>query len=87
MESVFSIPLSCLKEIRKVDKRIVFTNWNKEEPFNKGSFKPYKIREEKAGYSCPCYYILDVEYQGELYGIYFPCYELDTFRQATGITE
>ena len=86
MESVFSIPLSCLKKIRKVDKRIVFTNWNKEEPFNKGSFKPYKIREEKAGYSCPCYYILDVEYQGEPYGIYFPCYELDTFRQATGLT-
>ena len=87
MESVFSVPLSCLKGIRKVDKHIVFTNWNKEEPFNKGSFKPYKIKEAKYGYSCPCYYILDVEHQGELYGIYFPCYELDTFRQVTGITE
>ena len=31
--------------------------------------------------------IVELEKDGEIWGIYFPCYELDTFRQATGLTE
>ena len=31
------------------------------------------------------YYVLEIENDGDLYGIYFPCYELATFERLTGL--
>ena len=32
------------------------------------------------------YYILEIEHNDEIFGIYFPCYELPIFEKLTGLT-
>ena len=86
LEAKHSFPLSSLRAIRTVNKRIVTDEWYKDEPHNKGQYKPYKISVTKQGdYTYKGYHILELELDGELWGIYFPCYELPTFEEVTGL--
>ena len=80
---VYSFPLESLKRISTVKKRIILPEWNKEEVFNKGIYKQYKISSNQYGISVKPYYILELEKDGEEYGIYFPSYELPTFESLT----
>lgn len=83
VENVYSFPLNSLKRITAVKKRIMLPSWNKEEDHNKGIYKQYKISSNQYGYSVKPYYILELERDGEEYGIYFPSYELPTFESLT----
>lgn len=83
VENVYSFPLESLRRITTVKKRYIVPSWNKEEKYNKGIYKQYKIGLNQYGYSCKPYYILELEKDGETYGIYFPCYELPTFEALT----
>ncbi len=86
-DGVHTFPLSALRKIQTVKKSIVTDAWNKDEPHNKGVYKPYKIREDEDGnYISKPYYILTLEYAGEEWGIYFPCYELPAIEDLTGLT-
>lgn len=86
LEGKYAFPLDCIKAIRTVNKTIHIEEWNKEEPFNKGVYKQYKLREnDYASIICKKYYILEVERDNEVWGIYFPCYELPVFEELTGI--
>ena len=80
---VYSFPLESLKRITTVKKRIILPEWNKEEAYNKGIYKQYKISSNQYGISVKPYYILELEKDGEEYGIYFPSYELPTFESLT----
>ncbi len=80
---VYSFPLESLKRITTVKKRIILPEWNKEEAYNKGIYKQYKISSNQYGVSVKPYYILELEKDGEEYGIYFPSYELPTFESLT----
>ncbi len=86
INDVYSIPLSELKKITTVNKKISVSDWNKEEPFNKGKYKEYKMTANQ--YGCiffKPYYILKLEHNGETWGIYFPTYELPAFEKLTGL--
>jgi len=80
---VYSFPLESLKRITTVKKRIILPEWNKEEAYNKGIYKQYKISSNQYGVSLKPYYILELEKDGEEYGIYFPSYELPVFESLT----
>ncbi len=86
VENVYSFAKSDIKAITTVNKRISVPSWNKEEDPRKGSFKPYKMTVNNAGcvFFKP-YYILEIEREGQRYGIYFPCYELATVERLTGL--
>lgn len=87
LENVYSFKLSEIKEIKTVNKRISVFSWNKEEAPTKGDFKKYKMTVNNMGnvFFKP-YYILEIEHNDEIFGIYFPCYELPIFEKLTGLT-
>ena len=84
--TVFSFPNSSLKAIHKIEKNAMLPTWNKQIAYNKGEYKKYKLSSSNIGIRSKPYYILKIEKDGELYGIYFPCYELPTFEALTGLT-
>ena len=86
IENVYSFKLTELKSIKTVNKRISMTSWNKEIGPNEERYKPFKLTVNQYGivYAKP-YHILTLEHEGETMGIYFPCYELDTFEILTGL--
>lgn len=82
----YSFPLSSIRTIRKINKRISMLGWCKDEDPDKGEYKKYKMTVDQYGnvWFKP-YYVLELERAGEIWGIYFPCYELDVFEKLTGI--
>lgn len=83
----YTFPRSELQVLRRVDKRIQISDWNKEEPFDKGRYKEYKLTTDNYDrIHCKCYYILELTHNGDLWGIYIPCYELPVFQALTGLT-
>ena len=86
LDGKYAFPLSSLKSIETVKKRITVLEWNKDEPFNKGEYKQYKLAETNMNsIICKEYHILTVEAKGMTWGIYFPNYELPAFEKLTGI--
>ena len=84
LEGKYAFPLSSIIKVHTVKKRIRIVGWNKEEKFNKGIYKQYKLTEDHYGsIHCNQYHILEINHQGESYGIYFPCYELATLEECT----
>lgn len=86
LEEKYAIPLSSIRAIKSVNKTIRIEEWNKDEEFNKGAYKQYKLSEDNyGGIICKGYHILEFEYADELWGIYFPRYELPIIEEITGI--
>jgi hypothetical protein len=86
LEGKYAIPLSQIKAIKSIKKTIRITEWNKDEAFNKGIYKQYKLSEDDFGcIICKGYHILEFEHENELWGIYFPCYELPLIEELTGL--
>lgn len=85
LECKYCIPLDKKKNIVKINKRITIPMWNKEQAYNKGEYKQYKISSDNDMYSFKPYYVLNVEHNGELWGIYFPSYELPVIEELTGL--
>lgn len=72
--------------IRKADEKIAIPDWNKDTPPTKGEYKQYGITMDNLGrIIIPSYYVLELEYEGEKWGIYFPSYELPAFEEITGL--
>jgi hypothetical protein len=86
LENVYSFAKSELKVITTVNKRISVPTWNKDEDPRSGSFKRYKMTVNNIGnvFFKP-YYILEIEHESQIFGIYFPCYELEIFEHLTGL--
>lgn len=84
--NVYSFAKSELKVITTVNKRISVPTWNKDEDPRKGSFKRYKMTVNDIGnvFFKP-YYILEIEHGSQIFGIYFPCYELEIVEHLTGL--
>lgn len=77
----YAFKLSSIKTIHKIEHKNALFIWNKNVSHNKGKYKKYKMKEDEMGnIRCKAYYILEIEENGELYGIYFPEYELETVK-------
>lgn len=86
VETVYSFPLESMRSIQTVKKSIILPEWNKDEAYNKGEFKQYKLSKNDYGIICKKHHILELEREGELYGIYFPNYELPVFERLTRLS-
>lgn len=84
-ENKYSIPANEIKGLRTVKTSIYVPMWNKNINFNEGQYKQYKIGSNDYGLCIRKHHILDVEHNGEKWGIYFPNYELPLFEYITGI--
>ena len=86
IENVYAIPKEYLKSIRTVEKRISMSGWNKDEDPDSETYKPYKLALNNVGdiFFKP-YYVLEFGYEGEVFGVYFPPYELAAFERVTGL--
>ena len=85
-EEKYAFPISSLLGIREVKEPIAVPDWNKEVPPTKGEYKQYGMSVDNLNrVTLPRYYILELENSGEKWGIYFPCYELNTFEALTGL--
>ncbi len=86
LEGKYAIPLSKIKAIKSIKKIIRILGWNKDEKYNKGIYKQYKLSEDKYGcIICKGYHILEFEHNNDLWGIYIPCYELPVVEELTGL--
>ena len=85
-ETVFSFPLGILKVGRRINKKAILPQWNKDEAYNRGEYKQYNLKTSDAGIHSKPYYVLEVEHCGETLGIYFPCYERYVFENLIGIS-
>ena len=82
LEGKYAFPLSSIGELRTVKKHIRIAGWNKEEQYNKGIYKPYKLTSDSYGcIHCKHYHIIEIHRNGEAFGIYIPCYELPAFEE------
>jgi hypothetical protein len=85
-EGKYGIPLSDIKSIRTVKKNARLQHWNKDERFNSEKYKPYKLMPDNYGcINCRCYHIIELDHNGEQWGIYIPSYELPVFEKMTGL--
>ncbi|MBQ9806892.1 MAG: hypothetical protein IJW49_10370 [Clostridia bacterium] len=81
-EHRYDFPLESFKRIRIVKKRITMPFWNKETDFDQEPYKRYNITANNMGMLLiKPYYVLELEHDGEAYGIYFPPYERPAFER------
>ena len=86
LEGKYAFPLTSIKTIHTINKRVRLSNWNKDEQLNSDIYKPYKLVADKFGcVHCKYYHIIEVDLNGESWGIHIPCYELPIFEKLTGI--
>ena len=82
ISDLYSVPLACIKDIRVIDdKTITIAAWNKDEPISAEKYRKYCINQTNVGqYSVRGYCVLEFEYEGENWEIWFPPYEEEALR-------
>ena len=81
---VLRIPYENIVSVSRVMKKVRFTGWNKREKFNKGAFKPFKIRTNDSGeLVVKPYYRLEIRGSGA-FELLFPPYEFETLASLLG---
>ena len=82
----YAFPKASLKAIRTKKERVILSSWNKDTPHDEGYYKQFKLQENQyGGVITKPYHILELEKDGETWGIYFPCYDLKTIEVLTGL--
>lgn len=84
-ETAWEFPLSEIKSVHKINKRVMLSDWNKKTPPNKGKFKQYKMCHSGLGVSMKYYWAVRLERQGEIYEFFVPCYEIEPILELTGL--
>ncbi len=86
IEGKYAFSRSDVKSIKIVNKRATMNDWNKDHPFDDDKYKKYNMKMDQYGviYFKP-YYILEIDIDGQTWGIYFPPYELPLFEALTGL--
>ncbi|MBQ7957650.1 MAG: hypothetical protein IJ279_06385 [Clostridia bacterium] len=78
----YAFKLSSIKNLHRIENKNALFFWNKSTPCNEGDYKKYKMREDEMGnIRCKAYYILEIEKDGETWGIYLPEYEKETIEK------
>lgn len=83
---VYSFPISSIKDIKLVNKRISFYGWNKDIAYNSKEFKQYKITSNNNGvFLMKSYYSIIINNEIEDYEILVPIYDIDKFLSLTNL--
>lgn len=86
LANVYSIELSSLKRIIRVDRSATFPYWNKDETPKDSLYSPFNITYRNGVFKIKPYYLLLIEKDNKDYGIYFPAYELKKFERLCELT-
>ncbi len=81
----FAINLDSFTAIKKINEFIKLPQWNKPESINHKKYAPYRLTVVDNELLIDTYYILEFTHNEELWGLYFPCYELPVFENLTGL--
>jgi hypothetical protein len=79
------IPLNAIQHVEKAKRRGMVIYWNKDVPYNKGKYKPYKIKVNGMGVLIMDYGIMNISYENEDYQLYLPLYEIDQLKEMIDI--
>ena len=83
-EEVYAIDIASIKRIKKVDKPISIAV-DKRQKKRIAKFEKYNIKGRFGTYKIESYYIMGFEHKSDLWGLYFPWYELPVIEELTGI--
>lgn len=82
LEGKYAFPKSQIKGIRPVEKKVRMMGWNKEAGYDEGIYKQYKLARDNYGcIHCKRHHIVEIQRDGETWGIYIPDYELPVFEE------
>lgn len=84
----YAFDIKNIRKISTVSKRFALSSWNKKQKYDEAPYNNfYLVTSSKYPYVifAKPYHILELEHNGEIWGIYFPCYELPTFEKLTGL--
>jgi hypothetical protein len=86
-DAVYSFDIKDMKRIRTVERKISIFFWNKDVKPTDPRFDPFLLEVDKDEHvTIYKMHILELEREGETFGIYFPDYELPAFERLTGLT-
>ena len=77
--SVWEIPLSSLRSMELIKKRVSFPDWNKQEPYNSKQYKPYQITTNQFGHYFSRYYRVEISDAQGVFYLLIPEYDGMTF--------
>ncbi len=81
----WEIPLSSIRSMTLVKKRVSFPEWHKDEPFNSPKYKPYKITSNSYGHFFSYYYRIEIrDIRGDFY-LLIPHFDGEVFTELTHI--
>ncbi len=81
----WEIPLSSLRSMTLVKKRVSFPEWHKDEPFNSKKYKPYKITSNSYGHFFSYYYRIEIrDIRGD-FCLLIPHFDGEVFTELTHI--
>lgn len=86
ISTVLGFDIDSFKRIEKINKKVMFIQWNKETPYNKGEYKDYKIATNNYGsLMVKPYYRIVIEHDYTEFEFYIPPYELNEFLNIVNI--
>lgn len=85
---VYKFPFENFVEVERIVKSLGFYGWNKQEKFNKGKYKLYKIRYNSNGgiFMVKNSFRVRLFRENEEYEVIIPAYENETLEKLTGKT-
>ena len=83
-EEVYAIDIANIKNITKMNKKI-HLSVTKKQKNTVDKFKKNNVKGYFGSYKIESYYIMEFEHKGDLWGLYFPWYELPVIEELTGI--
>lgn len=81
----YAVNLDAFTGIRKVNEFIKLPRWTKPEPITHKKYAQYNLTVVDDELLMDTYYILEFTHEGQVWGLYFPCYELPVFENLTGL--
>ena len=82
LKYLYAIPKCEIKGISVTNQEVVMLNWNKDDPAADRKYQAGGVTEdEDLNYFCT----MEIEHEGESYGLAFPAYELDAISDVTGM--
>ncbi len=81
----WEIPLSSIRSMTLVKKRVSFPEWHKDEPFDSPKYKPYKITTNSYGHVFSYYYRIEIsDIRGD-FCLLVPYFDGEVFTDLTHI--
>ena len=83
----YDFPLAALRSIRTERESGTLTSWNKSTPHDRGEYRIYGVsKDQSENFVINSYHVLEFCADGEIYGIYFPNYDLPAVCEIVELT-